>query len=302
MLNVQLTLLVTIALGYGITKGGMISPKTRAELTNLVINVILPCSIFSSFQQGMSPEILRWGIVVLLVASGLQFLVFILNKFLFLWIPTEKRIILKYAMITNNSAFMGLPVLGGVIGELGILYGSIFLIPMRILMWTTGLSLFTASEASTASTGKRIVSVITNPNMIAVYLGIGFVFLPIQLPVFLMNAITTVGFCVRVVPMMIVGSLLSGVKFKEAFDIHSFYYSLFRLLVVPAIMLGALSLLKLDPVVVSVSVFMAGMPAANTTAVLAEKYGKEPEFASKTVLVSILLSMITLPLIAAVLI
>ncbi len=43
------------------------------------------------------------------------------------------------------------------------------------------------------------------------------------------------------------------------------------------------------------------MPAAMITAMLAEKYGRDSDFASKLIFVSTLLSLVTLPLIAAVL-
>jgi hypothetical protein len=272
----------------------MISPKTRGDLTNLVIYVILPCNIFTAFHRGITPDMLRQSIIILLAAFGLQFLVFILNKVLYIKVPPEKRVILKYTTISNNAAFMGLPILAAVYGDLGILYGSIFLIPMRILMWTAGLSLFTRVDGK-----QQVVTLVTHPCMLAVVLGFGYVFAPFSLPPFLADAIRWVGECARVLPMIIVGSILSGVKLKEVLDKYCFYFSFFRLIGIPAIMFGALTLLKLDPVVIGVAVLLAAMPSAIVTAMLSEKYGQDSAFASKTVFVSTILSIITLPLIAA---
>lgn len=274
-------------------KGGILSGKTRTELTNLVIYVILPCNIFNAFLRGITPEMLRHSGVILLCAFGLQFLVFLLNKVIYVRIPNEKSVILKYTTISNNSAFMGLPILGAVFGDIGVLYGSIFLIPMRILMWTSGLSLFTSLDGK-----KQIKNLITHPCMLAVFLGFGYVFAPFSLPSFLADAIRWVGEVTRVMPMIIVGSILSEVKLREVLDKHCFYFSFFRLFAIPAVMFFALRLLDLDPVVVGVSVLMAAMPSAIVTAMLAEKYGQDSVFASKTVFVSTILSLITLPLIA----
>ncbi|MCL2226843.1 MAG: AEC family transporter [Oscillospiraceae bacterium] len=280
-------------MGYGVAKGGILSGKTRTELTNLVIYVILPCNIFNAFLRGITPEMLRHSGVILLCAFGLQFLVFLLNKVIYVRIPNEKSVILKYTTISNNSAFMGLPILGAVFGDIGVLYGSIFLIPMRILMWTSGLSLFTSLDGK-----KQIKNLITHPCMLAVFLGFGYVFAPFSLPSFLADAIRWVGEVTRVMPMIIVGSILSEVKLREVLDKHCFYFSFFRLFAIPAVMFFALRLLDLDPVVVGVSVLMAAMPSAIVTAMLAEKYGQDSVFASKTVFVSTILSLITLPLIA----
>jgi len=283
-----------MATGYGVTKAGIFSHKTRADMTNIVLYVMLPCNIFNAFHKGITPEVLRQCVVVLIAAFGLQFLVFVLNRFIYHGFPQERRVILQYGMIVNNAAFMGLPVLGAVFGPTGVLYGSIALVPMRIMMWTSGLSLFAKMEAK-----ATFVILATHPCMWAVVLGIAYIFVPFTLPVFLGNTITYIGETVRVLPMFIVGSILCDVKPKDMLDIGCFYYSIMRLAVVPAIMFGAMTLLQVDTLVTGVVVIASAMPAANATAMLAEKYGQDSVFASKLTFVSIMLSIITLPVIAA---
>ena len=293
MFSIQLTLLLTIALGYVITKRGMLSVKTRGELTNLTINIILPCNIFAAFLGGVTPEMLRVSVVILACASGLQVLAAILNQILYIKVPKSKQIILKYTTITNNAAFMGLPILGAVFGEIGVLYGSIFLIPMRIMMWTSGLSLFTSLDGK-----KKFVNLITHPCMVAVFVGFIYVFIPLTLPSFLETTIRWIGEMTRVMPMIIVGSILSGVKIRETLDKYCFYFSFFRLLIMPAIMFTVLWFLNIDPIVIGVTTLMAAMPSALVTAILSDKYGQDSIFASKVVFVSTMLSIVTLPAVA----
>lgn len=50
-----------------------------------------------------------------------------------------------------------------------------------------------------------------------------------------------------------------------------------------------------DPLVTGVSVLLAAMPAGATTSILASKYDSDPEFATKLVVFSTLISMITTP-------
>jgi len=296
MLNAQLVLLLIIATGYFITRAGMLSVKTRVDLTNVVIYIVMPCNIFGAFHKGITPEILLQCLVVLGASFGLQILAFILNKILYIKIPPERRVVMKYATIVNNAAFIGLPIIGAVYGSMGVLYGSIMLIPMRIAMWTSGLSLFTRMDK------KESVKVIaTNPCIWAVFVGLAYVFVPYELPEFLANAIKLVGDCVTVFPMLIVGSILYGVKPKEVLSLQLFYYSFFRLAVIPAVMFGALTLLRVPPLVLSVVVLSSAMPAALTTAMLAEKYGQDSAFASKLIFVSTVLSMVSLPAITTLL-
>jgi len=296
MLEIQLMIILIIAVGYGITKAGMFSDKARADLTNIVIYVVLPCNIFASFGGDISPEILRQSGIILLVSFGLQGTYIILNKILYRRFSPQRQAVLKYATISNNAGFLGLPVIEAVFGPTGLLFGSIMLIPMRIFMWTSGLSLFTRTN-----TKEKVKTIATHPCIWAVILGFGYIFAPFTLPEFLGNTIAAIGRTTTVLAMLVVGSVLSGFEVKTALDKDCFYYSFLRLIAIPAVMFGALRLLGVDPLVTGVAVLSAAMPAAVVTAMLAEKYGQDSEFASKTIFVSTLLSIVTLPVIAAVL-
>ena len=282
-----------MATGFGITKAGAMSKKTRADLIDIVLYVILPCNIFNAFHKGTTPEVLRQCFVAMLAAFGMQLLYMIINRIAFNRIPLERRVVFQYATIVNNAAFIGLPVIGTIFGATGILYASVALIPMRIFMWTMGLSLFTDMELK-----KRLKTLCTHPCIWAVILGVVYIFVPFTLPAFLADTIATISACTTVVPMFVVGSILSDVKPRDVLDKDCLYYSLFRLIIIPAIMLGALILLHIDPLVTGVVVLLAAMPASTTSVMLAEKYDRDSNFAAKTILVSTILSIITLPLIA----
>lgn len=45
---------------------------------------------------------------------------------------------LQYCTIVPMSDFLGNPIAEGIYNEVGVLYTSIFLIPMRIVMWSVG--------------------------------------------------------------------------------------------------------------------------------------------------------------------
>ena len=286
-------ILILIIIGFGATKAGMITKNTRANMIDLVLYIILPCNIFSAFHKGTTPEILRQCFVTLLAAFGMQLLYIIINRVAYNKIPLERRIVFKYATIVNNAAFIGLPVIGTVFGPTGVLYGSVALIPMRVFMWTMGLALFTDMELK-----RRLKVLCTHPCIWAVILGLAYIFVPFELPVFLMDTIAAVSACTTVLPMLVIGSILSEVNPRDILDKDCLYYSLFRLIIIPAIMLGALMLLRVDPLVTGVMVLLAAMPSSTTSVMLAEKYGRDSNFAAKTIIVSTILSIISLPFVA----
>ncbi len=57
MVSLQIEIFLLLMVGYSLGKIKMISVQTRSQLTDLVVCVILPCSILCSFQMNLSPEI-----------------------------------------------------------------------------------------------------------------------------------------------------------------------------------------------------------------------------------------------------
>jgi predicted permease len=296
IIQIQIQIFILVAVGFIAGKKGIFSPEARRDMTNVVIYIILPCNIFQSFEKSLTPDKLAQCAIVFVIAMGSQLLYMLINKVAYNRFPIERRVVMKYATIVNNASFMGLPVIGSVFGSTGILYGSIVLVPLRLFMWTSGLSLFTKTQKK-----KQFKSLATHPCIWAVILGFAYLFSPVRLPSFLSDTIGVVGSCITFTTMFIVGSILSEVNLRTVLDKACFYYSFIRLIAIPAVTFAVLRLIGIDPVVTGVAVLSSAMPAATMTAMLAQKYGQDSAFASKLIFVSTLLSLVTLPLITAVL-
>ena len=95
--------------------------------------------------------------------------------------------------------------------------------------------------------------------------------------------------------MFIVGTILADVKLPTIFSKETLSFSVFRLVILPAIELGVGTLLDLDSVSLGICVLMTGMPAGATTAIFAARYESDALFATKCVVMTTLASMVTLP-------
>ena len=67
-----------------------------------------------------------------------------------------------------------------------------------------------------------------------------------------------------------------------------------RLVLLPAAALGLGTLLHLEPTALGMSVLMTGMPAGETAAIFAAKYGSDAPFAAKNVVFTTLFPLLTL--------
>lgn len=292
LFTMQGMLFSLLLLGLLLRKIGMITDKNRELLTDLVINVTLPCSIIKSFEMEFSAEILRSCMVIFLVAMVIQLGSYALSFVLYPSMDRRRKKVLQYATICSNAGILGNPIAEGIFGALGLLYASVYLIPQRTFMWSLGLTYFTECPDK-----KQLVKkVATHPCIIAVALGLFLMVTQLRLPGFVDQTVRTLAGANTGVSMLFIGSILAGQSFKAMWTPLTAYYSFVRLFLVPFLTWLPCTLLGLDPLVTGVAVVLAGMPAASVTAILAAKYNCDEVFATKCVVSSTLLSMVTAPL------
>lgn len=291
MVDVQTVLFLYMAVGFYCRKKGIFSDETRDKLTDFVVLITLPCMIFESFNMEFSLDALKQGAVAIIIATCMAVIALLLGKVLYNRFPYEKKSILQYGTLVSNSGFAGLPVVSGAYGDDGLFLGSLFIIPTRILMWSAGISLFTKANARDA-----FKKVMLNPGIIAVEIGLVRMILQIPLPHFVDSAVDNLGGCTSPLAMALVGAILADVPLKTVLDGRSFYLVAVRQLLLPFLCLAALKLLALDSLTIGVSVALTGMPIGSTTAILAQKYGADAQFASKCVFISTLTSLVTVPI------
>ena len=291
MVDVQTVLFIYMAVGFFCRKVRIFTDEARDKLTDFVVLVTLPCMIFESFHMAFSLETLKQGAASVAIALVMACVALLLGKVLYNRFPYEEKSILQYGTLVSNSGFAGLPVVSGAYGDQGLFLGSLFIIPTRILMWSAGISLFTRADAKQA-----VKKVLLNPGIIAVEVGLVRMVLQLPLPHFVDTAVDNLGACTSPMAMALVGAILADVPLKTVFDPKSFYLVAVRQFLLPGICLAALKLLQVDPLTIGVSVALTGMPIGSTTAILAQKYGADAQFASKCVFISTLTSLVTVPI------
>lgn len=292
LINLQGMLFLLVAAGVILRKLGILPDSAKQVLTDLVIDLILPCNIISSFLIEFNLDILKGFALIMLIATLIQFGCLIIANTFYNKEPDRRKKVLQYGTVCSNAGFMGNPIAEGVYGAEGLMYASIFLVPQRIVMWSAGVSYFTESPDR-----KTVVKkVLTHPCIVAVYIGLFFMITQISMPVFLENTIRNVGGCTTAVSMILIGTILAEVKAGSILDKGILKYTLIRLFFIPFLVFIFCRLFPVRPMISGVSVLLTGMPAGSTTAILAAKYDGDYIFATKCVVVTTLLSLVTIPL------
>lgn len=294
ILQLQGTLFAMMLIGAWMKKRGIISAEGKRCLTELCVNVVIPCNIFKSCLIALDMDILRTCGVLLVSAFVMQCVCLLLNKFLFNRFQPQQKKVLQYCTIVPMSGFLGNPIAEGIYDSIGVLYTSIYLIPMRIVMWSVGTTYFVADE--TVDKRKVLKNVATHPCLVAIYLGLFCMVTQLPLPGIVTETVRYVGSCNSALTMFIVGTILADVKLSTIVNKNTTLFSVFRLLLLPLLAFGVGTALGLEHAALGVSVLMTGMPAGATAAIFAERYHSDAPFATRCVVASTLFSMLTLPM------
>ena len=273
MLSTQAILLVYMAVGFYCRKRGIIEKKMQGKLTDFVLRITLPCMIFNSFSMHITLDMLKQAALCLGVAFFICFAAWLGGKVVYNMYPKEKKSVLQYATLVNNAAFLGLPIVKAVLGEAGV-------------------SIFTA-EADKKAAFKKVM---LNPCVIVIFIGLFRSFTDFTLPEFLAKSITGLGNCTTPLSMVLIGTMMTELTPASFKDWSTVYLAFMRLVALPFLALFIMRLLNADPIMTGCAVILTAMPAGSTTALLAEKYGSDPVYASKCLLTNTLFSLITIPI------
>ena len=292
LLTLQLTIFILVAVGFLMKKIHIIGPPGQKNINDLVIYLILPCNILHAFTQSAADGDFTNYLEILLISIGIQVFCVIYGKLMFRGEAEGRYKCLQYGTICSNAGFLGNPIAEGIYGMEGLVLASVYLIPQRIMMWSSGLAVFSGSSDKI----KTLKKVVTHPCILACVLGMIMMVTGAQLPPGLDGAVTSVGNCNTAMSMMVIGMILADIDPKEFWDWTVVKYTVQRLIVIPAVVYIVCTVLPLHlpKMVLGISVILAGMPAGATTSILAEKYDSDPAFATKMVIFSTLLSLPTI--------
>lgn len=290
MLNAQMILLVYLAVGMYCMKVGLIDRDSKEKLVDIILRITLPCMIFNSFNNPLTPEVMKQTALILVVAVSISILSFLLGKVIYNKYPQKKKSILQYCTLVNNSGFLGMPMVSAVYGSEGLFAASIFIIPNRIFMWTAGLAMFTTADFRT-----KCKNILLNPCIVTVFLGIARRMTGFPVPEFLDTAIANTGAVTTPLSMMVIGTMLIGVPWKKLLEPSIFRLAFVRLIALPLVALFILNLIDAQPLLAGVSLILTGMPAGSTSALLAAKYGADEDYASRCIVTTTIMSLATIP-------
>ncbi|NLB33470.1 MAG: AEC family transporter [Tissierellia bacterium] len=291
-----LSLFIIMLVGVYGSKKGIITNDLNKGLTDILIKIALPFMIVSSFMFTYDDTIKTNVLKTFYYSLGAYAIMGIVSFIMLFPVKNNKKTVLHFANIFVNTGYVGFPVLNSIFGAEGIIYGSIFNLFFVIFVWTYGIMLY-KGNLEKGYLKNEMLSLLFNPSIIAVIIGIIIMVFDIKIEGALLQSIKSIGTITGPLSMLIIGVILSKVKIKQHLTDWTVYYGIIiKLLFIPVV-IYLMSLLTGDSSKAAYSVIiMTAMPASAMTSIFAETYDKEKEFAAIIVSATTLISLITVPL------
>ena len=292
MLNTQALMFIYVVTGIIMAKTKILKHEGRSSFINLLLDITLPCMILNSFNVDIGIDELLSAGKIMIISSVLTLIAWLLAKVFWRNEPPNRRAVLEFSTLFSNAGNAGMPIVASVFGAQGVFYASFYLLPVRILIWTVGLSLFVDEQDNR----KKLLLLLKTPSVDVVFIGIALMFLPFKLPGVLSTAIKNIGDMTGPLSMMIIGAALGESDIRSAFELDAFKLTALRLAILPVLYMVLLRLAGVETLLWEVAVVLTAMPAAANTEIFAEMYGKDYHFAARCVVVSTIISLFSVPL------
>lgn len=277
-----------IAVGIYLVKKEYLSEQGGKDLGAILLKIVIPCVILKSYITEYSPERVKDQIMSLFVMAITLLTAMLIAHLVF---GTRKRIE-NYAAAFCNVGFIGIPLIQAVLGEGAIFFLTPFIALLNILQWTYGVFIMTGDRRAI-----RIQTIALNPAVLALIGGLLIFFLRISIPSVVTSALGSVASMNTPLAMLILGTYVAKISWKELFLTKSAYICMaVRLIVIPAATLLILTFLPgIKTEIKQVALIAGSTPVGANIAIFAKQYDCDYKLSVITVCLSTLFCIVTIP-------
>ena len=291
MIELLIKMAFLISIGYVLRRRNVISEESQGTLSDILLKVVLPCSILSSSAYDFDESILKSLAFVAIASAGFYSAGLLFMRFLSRRLPISdaKQRVFTTMTVFANTGFVGFPVMTALFGQVGLLMAVIYNMMYNVFMYTAGMRILSGQKK------VDLRKILLNPINIASFVAILVFISPFRIPNLLIAPVSAVGEMSVPLSMMIMGTSLVRVSFRDLLkDGYSLLASFIRLVVFPLLMLGVMLLVRPEPVTAAVCILMTALPCGTMNVIFAEKYDCAPDFASRAVIQSTVFMSATL--------
>jgi predicted permease len=259
-------------------------------LSVLIVNVFMPCKVFSTFSNNFTISyfsekytyLIASLILIAILITGAFFLSKLLSK------KDYERKVYRYSFVLTNYSYLGYVLIENVFGQTVLANFIFFAIPFIVYTYTFGYAMLTG--------GKNPIKKLLNPITIAIILGMIVGLTGLNLPSVISTVISMGSACIGPLSMLLTGITLSTFAIKELLTIKSAYvFAALRLIVIPGIVYGICVLFGLYTLL-PMLLMITCMPCGLNTIVFPKLINEDCKLGASLALITHVLALASLTL------
>lgn len=257
------------------------------------------CSIIAQDSVGLLNEIWQMMLLAAIFHGGSFCLGLLIVKLA--RVQEKERGIWIFNFMFSNNGFMGLPLALAIFGNDGLFMMAICNVISNLLIFSVGLKLCTKYYPVKEKINLRKMFI----NNINIAVVVGFVFYLCQFPVpdVVMRLLDYISNITAGFSMIVVGLSLSRMNIRDVFSNKKlFVMTGLRLIAIPLLCIAVFRLLPFEvpELLYMILILTAALPSASSQSMLTEQYGTNVRDAGRSVFLTTLFSVVTIPIVMAV--
>lgn len=297
VLGEMLVILFAIVAGFAARRLGWLGGETDQKLSKLLLNITMPAMILASVITG--DELPEVSVILSVLEVGVAFyalaLLFAYAVPRFLPGTPGQKGVWRYALAFPNVAFIGYPVAVALFGPQALFYAVILVMPFNLLSYSLGPLML-------AGAGRFRWQQLLSPCIVASVAALVLALTRLRPPVLVGEMLSFVGDITVPLSLLMVGSFLADIPAGEVFRSGKLWVlAALRLLVLPVILWVILQAMGIQELVLGIAVTQMAMPVAVNGTLLSMEYGGDTTCMAQITFLTTLGSILTIPVIAALL-
>jgi len=293
--NIVMPLFVILSLGYSLKKLGFLNEAFLSVANRLVFYVALPISLFRSISSSDINTLMDVPFIVLSVSLTLV-------SFLLIWgvsliFIKDKAVLGAFVQgaFRGNIAFVGLPLLVNLAGDVGMARIAIFITFVTPLYNIFSIILLSASSDSTEKIKFKtlLFAIIKNPLVISIFIGVVFVLLGINLPIAIENSVGLISGMATPLALLCLGASMNFRGFDKNFS-YAVVSSVIKVAVLPVVFVIIGFVLGFRGYDLAALMVLGGMPGAISGHAMVIQMGGNEYVSGTIVVLSTLMSLVSI--------
>lgn len=295
----MLSMMLMILMGVILVKAHIVKKEDSRVIAAITLYIVNPCMLIKSLQIEFTKERFE-GLMLAITVAVLAHLIYIVASYIFCKV-TKFNPIERASMIYSNGGNLIVPLVTALLGDDLVFYCCAFIMVQTIFFWTHLVRMIGGKEQTS------IKKIVTNPNVIAIVVGVVMFATHIKLPSILGTTVSNMGSIVGPVCMLMLGMIMADADLKSTFlSVRNWIVCAMRLVVFPFVII---ILIRVSTVtehlpyardVLMIVLLAACAPVAVTVTQMADLFQNHEKQAGAINVMSVIISIFSMPLMLAV--